>query len=159
MEIPRKSESPVIIRFLIEFMFVNWRNERPTAAARRANHTCIEFLCLDDDIVFDVVSDDGLTNKAEEDAVQRCVYRDWYRCENSSEFAWSKQNDQNQTLRITRDSTIVWFKTRSMSYVIIYPMLRKQSWSLQILEQHDDYQLLLTLEVLHFHCRHIQLLH
>lgn len=33
MEIPRKSESPVIMRFLIQFMFVNWRKDNPTEAA------------------------------------------------------------------------------------------------------------------------------
>jgi len=33
-DIPRKSESPVIMRFRIEFIFVNWRNEIPTDAAR-----------------------------------------------------------------------------------------------------------------------------
>ena len=31
---PRKSESPVMIRFLIEFMLVNWRNDNPTEAER-----------------------------------------------------------------------------------------------------------------------------
>lgn len=31
---PRKSESPVIIRFLIEFILVNWRKDSPTDAAK-----------------------------------------------------------------------------------------------------------------------------
>ena len=35
MEIPRKSDSPVITRFLIQFMFVNWRNDNPTEAASK----------------------------------------------------------------------------------------------------------------------------
>ena len=35
MEIPRKSDSPVIMRFLIQFMFVNWRNDNPTEAANK----------------------------------------------------------------------------------------------------------------------------
>ena len=35
MEIPRKSDSPVIMRFLIQFILVNWRNDNPTEAANK----------------------------------------------------------------------------------------------------------------------------
>jgi len=37
-DIPRKSESPIMMRLRIEFTFVNWRNEIPTDAARGKNH-------------------------------------------------------------------------------------------------------------------------
>lgn len=42
-DIPRNSESPVIMRFLIEFMFVNWRNDNPTEAENQET----ELLCSD----------------------------------------------------------------------------------------------------------------
>lgn len=32
---PRNRESPVMMRFLIEFMFVNWRNDNPTEAGNK----------------------------------------------------------------------------------------------------------------------------
>lgn len=35
IEIPRKSERPVMMRFLIEFMLVNWRKDNPTEPACR----------------------------------------------------------------------------------------------------------------------------
>lgn len=35
---PRKSESPVITRFLMQFMFVNWRNDKPTEAGSKEGY-------------------------------------------------------------------------------------------------------------------------
>lgn len=34
MDTPRKRERPVMKRFLIEFILVNWRNDSPTEAAK-----------------------------------------------------------------------------------------------------------------------------
>lgn len=38
---PRKSESPVIMRFLMQFMFVNWRNDKPTEAGSKQGYYCV----------------------------------------------------------------------------------------------------------------------
>ena len=35
IDIPRNSESPVMMRFLIEFILVNWRNDNPTEAENK----------------------------------------------------------------------------------------------------------------------------
>lgn len=87
---PRNRESPVMMRFLIEFMFVNWRNDNPTEAGNKKQAK--ELLWNEDEeetewitmLFCSKVQD--FTHKAEENTVQCSKYREGYGCKDGAKF-------------------------------------------------------------------------
>lgn len=96
---PRKSDRPVMMRFLMEFMFVNWRKESPTDAARfqrkmaslQAENNVISIWSQSKSML--------LTHKAEEQAVQRSKNRERNWCKNGPKFSC-----KSGALRVIRQS-------------------------------------------------------
>lgn len=85
---PRNSESPVMMRFLIEFMFVNWRKDNPTEAERNSQENVCEMKWKQlkwewDTSLFRFCSH---THETKENTVQCSKYREGYGCKDGSEF-------------------------------------------------------------------------
>ena len=144
---PRKSERPVIIKFLIEFMFVNWRNERPTAAAKRKEHKKIcEWIkgLMNNIFIFFFLS--YQRGQRGHNAMLRKLGLVWTQTQHRI-CLFEKDNKNFNKITWGKYTRIV----KSLG-ARVYPIRRRRSWSLQILEQHDGFLLLLTQEVLHSLC-------